>query len=562
MARLFEEHIKRRVHSLNGAWRVKADPQDLGEQENWFCGLNAEKTVMVPSVWNEEKDMLSYMGAVWYEKRFFSNEGCLRLCFDAVMTEAKVWLDGVYLGGHYGGFTAFDFIVPHAAAGEHVLVLRADNRFDPCSIPQKRVDWYPYGGILRDVRAEELKGLCILENRLEYTLAEDRKSAVCRFFLTCYQTGEEAAAPLQITLGGNTVYEGTVTLKKGRHSLQLPDFSVENVRLWDLGKPELYDICICTDTDDIWDRAGFRTVETRDGNILLNGKPIEIRGVNRHEDYPGFGFAFPPSRMQYDLDLILDLGCNAVRGAHYPQSQVFVDSLDALGILFWSEIPIWGGGFSREALGTPCVLERGLKMHKEMVGQYYNHPSILIWGMHNEILTDTAEAAAMSKAYYTYLKENGGNRLAVYATAQPMNDACFAYTDALCINKYFGWYEGDMTVWDGFLDSFCHRRQELGYGDKPILISEFGAAALYGFHDAERSKWSEEYQAQVLRYCLELFQRHPAVIGSFVWQFCDMRTSPEMGFSRSRGFNNKGILNEYRRPKAAYYAVRELFARE
>lgn len=562
MARLFEEHIQRTVRSLNGHWRFLPDPEDLGEQMQWYFGLHGGETVMVPSVWNEEKGLLTYSGAVWYEKQFYSREGCIRLCFDGVLTEARVWLDGVYLGSHYGGFTAFDFIVPQVSQGQHTLVLRVDNRFDAHSIPQKRVDWYPYGGILRDVRVERLEGLCVLENRLEYTLSPDMHSAVCHFELNCYQAEAGDASPLHIALDGTTVYEDTVALPAGRHSIRLPEFCVENVRLWELGKPELYTVSIRTATDDLYDRVGFRKVEVSNGSILLNGKPIEIRGINRHEDYPGFGFAFPPSRMKYDLDLILDLGCNAVRGAHYPQSQLFVDYLDAKGILFWSEIPIWGGGFSKEALGDSLVLERGLEMHREMAAQYYNHPSILMWGLHNEIVTSTAEAVAMSQAYYTYLKAHGGNRLVVYATAQPMDDGCFAYTDVLCINKYFGWYEGDMQVWDTFLDTFCRHRDALGHGNKPVLISEFGAAALYGFHDAERSKWSEEYQAQVLTYCLELFHHHPAVVGSFVWQFSDMRTSPEMGFSRSRGFNNKGIVNEYRRPKAGYYAVQACFHKE
>jgi len=283
---------------------------------------------------------------------------------------------------------------------------------------------------------------------------------------------------------------------------------------------------------------------------------VEIRGVNRHEEHPDFGFAFPLQRMKHDIDLIVDMGCNAIRGSHYPNSQAFLDFLDERGILFWSEIPIWGPGFSRKRLADATVLQRGLNMHKEMVKYYYNHPSILFWGMHNEIESNTQEGLEMSRQYYTYLKENGGDRLVVFASYHPMTDISFAYTDVLCLNTYYGWYQRTLEDWASFIEQFCCRRKELGMEEKPILFSEFGGAAIYGFHDAEYSKWSEEYQAKLFEHCLPLFHSHAAVCGFFVWQFCDIRSSKEMGFTRARGFNNKGVLNEYRRPKAAYYAIR------
>ena len=286
---------------------------------------------------------------------------------------------------------------------------------------------------------------------------------------------------------------------------------------------------------------------------------MQIRGINRHEDHPDFGFAFPPARMKHDIDLITGMNCNAIRGSHYPNSRIFLDYLDEMGILFWSEIPIWGIGFSVETLGDPTVVERGLEMHREMVKYYYNHPAIILWGMHNEIRADTEQALAMTKTYYEYLKENGGNRLVVYAANQYFTDICCQYSDVICVNQYYGWYDGDMPAWIPFLEKYCQRMESLGMADKPFIMSEFGGAALYGYHDAECTKWSEEYQAKLLSYCLKLFGEHPAIAGAFIWQFCDARTSSQMDLSRARGFNNKGIMNEYRRPKAAYFAVHEAY---
>lgn len=562
MARLFVEHEKRYVQTLDGAWRFCTDPADMGEEQGWEkCLPTDAATVAVPSVWNCESGLLSYEGAAWYEKKFYTKGGCLRFCFGAVMTVAKVWLDGELLGSHYGGFTQFDFIVSDVSEGYHTLTVMADNRFDEQSIPQKKVDWYHYGGIVRGVSVETLEGICVLNNRLEYTLSEDLSSLEGHFVLECFNAKKRRyASKVTISVGGELVYEGTIAIS-GRQRVQLtfPPFTVKNVRLWNVGAPTLYDVCIRTETDDLFDRVGFRRIEVKDKQILLNGSPVEFRGVNRHEEHADFGFSFPFSRMKHDIDLILDLGCNAIRGSHYPNSQEFVDYLDERGILFWSEIPIWGCGFSQEALGDKTVVARGLEMHREMVKYYYNHPSIVFWGMHNEILSDTPEGLEMTKKYYAYLKENGGNRLVVYASNRHVKDISFGYTDVICLNMYFGWYSGDLPRWNTFMDEICEYLAGQGVSHLPIIFSEFGGGAIYGFHDAERPKWSEEYQAELLEYTLTLFHKHPAVHGSFVWQFCDIRTCAEMGFSRARGFNNKGIMNENRRPKAAYYTVRKCY---
>lgn len=561
MSRTFQEHIIRKADSLDGFWRFSTDPDGIGEGEEWFKSLKSSNLIAVPSVWNEESGLLKYEGIAWYEKDFYTEGGCIRLAFDAVMTKAKVWLDGVLLGEHYGGFSAFEFLARDVASGKHRLTLSVDNRFDDDSIPQRMVDWYHYGGIIRSVSIEVLNGICVLNNRFEYSLSDDFSRVDGRFVVDCYNAKDEPCTDsLSVKLDGETVCELKITLDAGeRKNVSLPDFGFNNVRLWDIGVPELYNVEIKTSSDDLLDRVGIRKIEVKNKKILLNGRSIEIRGINRHEEYPGFGFAFPKARMKHDVDLVKDLGCNAIRGSHYPNSREFVDLADEYGIIFWSEIPIWGVGFSVKALANETILERGIGMHKEMVSTYFNHPSIIFWGMHNEIQSDTPEGLEMSKRYYSYLKENGGNRLVVYASCKGLSDISFEYTDVFCLNMYFGWYNGEIPKWDSFIEEFCQLKTKLGRSDLPIIFSEFGAAALYGFHDAEASRWSEEYQATLLEYCLKLFHRHPEVAGAFVWQFADIRTCAEMGYTRARGYNNKGVMNEHRRPKAAYYAVQKCY---
>lgn len=563
MARLFEEHISRKVKSLDGAWRYCKDEKDCGKQSEWYNGIPGGVFTAVPSVWNTEMGSLTYEGVAWYEKTFYSEGGTLRFCFGAVMTEADVWLDGKYLGYHYGGFSQFDFIVPDVAEGEHRLTVRVDNRIDEQSIPQNWVDWYHHGGIPRGVTVETLKGVCVLSNRLEYTLSSDLKDVKCGFVLELYNAESSLQkTDVKVTVGKDVVNTATVEVEANKYlEVKLPEFELKNIKLWGVGEPNLYDIYITTDTDDLRDRVGFRKVEVKDGKLMLNSKAVELRGVNRHEEHPDWGFAFPFGLMKKDLDLILDMGCNSIRGSHYPNAQEFVDLLDETGVLFWSEIQIWGGGFSESALADPVVVQRGLDMHREMVKYYYNHPCIILWGMHNEIKLATQAAYKMSECYYNYLKENGGNRLVVYASDKPWDDICLEFTDIICFNMYFGWYYGyEESAWEDFLKKYCDtRRKELKMEHKPIIMSEFGYAAVYGTHDDENIVWSEEYQAREIGRCLKVFHENEAVVGSFIWQFCDMRTCLQAGLNRARGYNNKGIVNEYRKPKMAYYEAKKLF---
>lgn len=561
MQRLFNNHIVRKVDSLNGTWKFRTDPQNCGLEENWFSGLPGGESVTVPSVWNTQLNLLKYEGAAWYEKEFHTTGGCLRFHFGAVMTRADVWLDGVKLGDHYGGFCQFSFIVPDVAPGMHTLSIRVDNSYDGHDVPMPKADWYHYGGITREVTVEQLNGICVLNNRLEYTLSGNRTTATCRFVLDLYNAADvEVTSQITAQLDGSTVYSAPATLTPHAEAEVItPDFTVEDVRLWDVDAPNLYSITLTTDTDDLLDRTGLRTVEIVGQSLCLNGKPFEVRGVNRHEEHPDWGMAFPEGLMKRDLDIIEDLGCNSIRGSHYPNNPVFVDMLDERGFTFWSEVPFWGWGYKEENAADPIVVQRGLEMHKEMVKYYYNHPSIILWGMHNEMPTETQPMLEMTKLYYAFLKENGGNRLVTYATDRPLKDICLEYCDIICFNRYTGWYYATREGWPAEIDSFRVRREELGLTHKPVIYSEFGGAAIYGHHTFDDLWGAEEYQAELLDKCLHVFHEDPMVTGFYIWQFCDMRTCRQMGLDRARSYNNKGILNEYRKPKMAYHAVKKAY---
>lgn len=567
MKRLFNEHEKRNVIDLNGAWKFKLDKEKEGEAKCWQNGLTDAETITVPSCWNNELRLLNYEGMAWYERKFRTNGGTLRLEFGSVMTKADVWLDGKWIGEHYGAFTQFEFIVNDVKAGEHTLVVRADSTIDALSFPQRYTDWFNYGGIARDVEANELNGITILSNHIENVLSEDLKSATVNSVLELYNAnGEECTSSVSVSVGDTVIYNGSVTLNGYEtKTITTPKVVLDKIELWDIKSPKLYTVIAKTETDDLIDKVGFRRIEVKDNNILLNGKSIELLGVNRHEEHPDWGFAFPTKLMKKDIDLILDMGCNTIRGSHYPNSQIFVDMLDESGILFWSEIPMWGCGFSEDSLKNEALMARGFNMHKEMIKYYYNHPSIVIWGMHNEIPTYSPNSYPVSEKWSKYLRENGGNRLLTHASNHPLLDNDMDFDDIICINIYHGWYryggyEGTWKDWEKMVEQFGNRRTEKGWEGKPVIMSEFGAAALAGYHTPfDTVKWSEEYQRDLFEYTLELFHKTPYMRGTYPWQFANIRTSPSMDINRVRYFNNKGILDEYRNPKLAYFKIKELY---
>ena len=305
MKRQFDDHIIRSVRSLDGAWNFQTDPEDIGVREGWVNALPCPEKTTVPSVWNTTMGLLEYEGVAWYEKTFYTKGGTLRFVFEAVLTQADVWLDGEKLGEHYGGFCQFELMATEVTAGRHTLTVRVDNIFDAQSIPQAHTDWWHYGGISRSVSVEELSGLCAMSNHFHYTLSEDLTTAAAYFEAEIYNAEPiKVTAPVSFVFDGRTVYVSEFTLAPYETlTVITPEFSVADVTLWAPKTPHLYDIAVISDTDDLLDRTGLRRIEVKDMQILLNNKPFYVRGVNRHEENTDFGFAFPPALMKRDLDI-------------------------------------------------------------------------------------------------------------------------------------------------------------------------------------------------------------------------------------------------------------------
>lgn len=544
MDRLFCEHKLRKTKLLDGVWKFKTVDTAGVLKEIPKDAID----MYVPSCWNLRLGYLTYHGLAWYFKEFECESENIILSFGAVSQQAEVYLDGEHLGGHYGGYTEFRFDVS-LRKGKHLLAVLTDSRADDETIPKDVADWYRYGGIYRSVELSEINDIFINRHKISYELDDDTAEVTVETEVKSFSGIKPEK--LTVKFDNKTVYSGAYSEKIS--------FTAEKIKRWDVFKPALYFVEITVDDDDIIDRIGFREIKAEKGQFLINGKAITIKGVNHHEDWPDFGHAVPKQLMERDIDIIKDLGCNFIRGSHYPNSRAFVDYLDQNGILFWSEVPLWGA--KAETLSSEKIIKRGVNMHREMVEQYYNHPSIVLWGLHNEIDTRCEDARILTKKFADTIRAYDKSRPLTYATDRVLTDICLDLADVISINKYIGWYGIDPKEWYGFMGDVDKKLKSAGVSDKPVVMGEFGAAAIYGYHTFDNIKWTEEYQANLLTTELELFKKTPFICGNFVWQFSDGRTSAQ-GIDRARGFNNKGLVNEYRKPKLAYNAVKKIYTSE
>lgn len=564
MNRAFTDHAVRPCRNLDGLWDFAIDPEDKGLTQEWQKQFPADHGQMyVPACWNNELGLYDYRGAAWYRTRInVPEEQNLQIIFHAVQGFAQVYWDGEQVAGHFGGFTPFSFIVSHAVPGVHELVIRTDNRLGEDTLPYHVVDWFHYGGIIRPVEVQVLPDIFIDGLKMEYSQGPGGQlETFCR--VTLRSLGEAVSVPVALTLDDVTIGQQTVEVPANGTVHAAFSHTLPNPRLWDVGRPELYMVRAATPEDDLADRIGFRFIRAAEGKIYLNGKEIRIQGVNRHEEHPEWGFAFPPKLMMKEIALLKELGCNSVRGSHYPQSPYWIDLLDENGLLYWSEIPIWGAHLPVEATGNPLLEERARTMIGEMIRRDFHHPCILFWSVHNEIDTRSQEALHLSESLSGLVRELDQSRLVAYATMHPLDDIVMGFFDVIGINHYHGWYHGKVEQFADMLAGFHKHAAALGCADKPVLMTEFGGAGIYGDTGWEPRLFSEDYQAEILAKALRIFRGDPKLSGTFIWQFADIRGDlrSERGFfrDRARSFNNKGLVNEYRKPKLAYRVVRDIY---
>ena len=565
MIRLFDIGRKGRVYELSEGWHMLPDPEGKGKSEGYAAGLpEGARPVTVPSCWNFELDLFTYTGDVWYETCFEAREDNVRLVFGAVNNECTVYVDGREVAYHYGPFMEFGVTLAGLGRGHHRLTLCVNAHHSTLdTIPLVRTDWYNYGGMIRPVEVHAFERAAILRVRVKYDLdvAARAATAVCECDLASF--AGQITDTLAITLCGKRI-EQRVTLS-GEETVSVPLGKLCELDLWDIDKGNLYTVEVSFAGDCLRERIGFREFRVDGRRLMLNGRPVELRGVNRHEEYPAEGFAMAPQLIKRDLDIIRHLGCNMVRGSHYPNSKVTLDLLDEMGLMFWEEIPMWG--FKTVNLTNATVMARAERMHEEMITRDYNRPSIVLWGLENEAATTTEDVKPIMKLMRDTVRRLDTTRPITYTSNRPDQECCYEFADVISVNLYPAWYgslypdiPGSYESWPQMIERIAGRMEQFGAGDKPLMITEFGGGAIVGCVDPFTDiRWTEPHQVKIIDRALHHLIANDRVVGTIVWQFADCRAALEQGMalSRPRGFNNKGIMNEYRMPKLAFETVRE-----
>ncbi len=307
-------------------------------------------------------------------------------------------------------------------------------------------------------------------------------------------------------------------------------------------------------TDSIDELIGFRTVETRGNEILLNGKPVFLRGVSVHAEAPyRTGRAYSDKDAETLLGWAKDLGCNFVRLAHYPHAETMLRAADRLGLLVWSENPVyWALEFDNTK-----VLAKAEQQLDEEINTSRNHAAIIFWSMANET-PNTAARTQFIDTLASRARGLDGTRLITAAllvradgNTKIVDDPLGKALDVIGVNEYIGWYEGhpesaDVTMWD------------IRY-DKPLIVSEFGADAKAGLHGGENERWTEEYQANVFRHQLPMLNKIPQLRGMSPWLLMDFRSPNRPLPGIQDEFNRKGLISDQGQKKAAFYVLQRAY---
>lgn len=563
MSTSYPLHPLRRRLCLDGiwdfAWLGAVDPETVDPS------LPCPDVAAVPGVFDTAVDHPAVRGIGLYRCRVevaAAPGARLRLVLGALGLWGRVWWDGRRLGDIDLPFSPERFDLVADGRSAHELAIAVDNRFDAvrCPLFPAHSDFHAHGGIYRSVTIDELPPLAIERVRVVTT-----DLAAGRVRLEVALSGAVPdAVDLGIAFDGGVAEPVRVLVADG---WAVVDTVVPEARIWSPATPNLHTVRVACASDAVIERFGLRTVSVADGRIRLNGEPLRLRGVNRHEAHPQLGPVQPAQLLTDDLRLVRDLGANFIRSVHYPQDPALLDACDRLGLLVWEESLGWQLGVP--ALTDARVVGRLREQTRRMVEAGCNHPSAIIWGFLNEGPSDQAAAAPAYAELTRAVRAADPGRLVSYASDKRDRDVCFALADVVAVNLYPGWFD-PLPDWETSVmsvvapalrrvaDALAAHPDARG---KPLLVSEIGVGALHGFRDRFRAQWSEEFQADYLAEACQAILGDPRWAGMAVWQLFDTRSFTAVGHVRGkpRGFNGAGLLDEYRRPKLAYGTVRDAF---
>ncbi len=513
----------------------------------------------VPADWNSQKpELFYYEGTVWYQKTFEAPTDRagkrFLLHFGGANYETDVYLNSRKLGRHIGGFTPFQFDVTNRLhEGSNTLVIRVNNKRLKEGVPTVNTDWWNYGGITREVRLLELPETYIADYSIQLasSTSDDLEFSIDLDGSQPQQEVSVSIPELNIETVLQTDQDGFATAR----------FSPSNLERWTPDKPRLYSVGLKVGSEHLKPRIGFRSIETRGREILLNGQPIFLRGICIHEENPLRGGR---AAIEEDARLLLawakELGCNFARLAHYPHNEHMARLADEMGILLWEEIPVYWT-IDWENADT---LANARQQLTELIERDKNRASVIVWSVANETppseqrtrflrtLVDQARELDDTRLISAALEVHGDPQYPGYTV---MNDPFGAFTDIVSFNQYQGWY-GPATP-----DQLTDVKWKI-LSEKPVFISEFGGGALSGFHGPKTTRFTEEYQAWLYEETLPMLERIEGLSGMSPWILVDFRSPRRALHGIQDGWNRKGLIGDQGAQKQAFDVVKRYYEKK
>ena len=557
--------------SLNGEWNYIVDVQEEGYYDyrmkpmQWGFFQNAKPqrpedlieydfdkspTMRIPGDWNTQDERLFfYEGTVWFKKSFQTvpmQDYRTLLYFGAVNYDCHVWVNGKEVGHHVGGFTPFNYDISDLLIeGENTIIVKVDNKRHAEDVPTQIFDWWNYGGITRDVKLIKVPPVYLEDYNLQLTSLEGR-----RLSFSVKLNKPEADHTVTLSIPELKIKKTIKTAADGTASVNMK----AKPQLWCPENPKRYQVDITLDNSTIGDSIGFRMIETRGKQILLNGQPIFLKGISIHEEKPnGGGRANSTADAHTLLSWAKELGCNFVRLAHYPHNEYMVREAERMGILVWSEIPCYW----TIAWKNPKTYENACNQLTDMISRDHNRANIIIWSIANET-PHSAERDAFLSRLAKQARSLDSTRLISMAMevtgasnyVNRLNDNMNEYVDVVSFNQYIGWYrdvnDAPMMTW------------EIPY-DKPVIISEFGGGAKFGYHGAKNQRWTEEFQENLYRENTAMLDKIDGLAGTTPWILKDFRSPRRVLPGVQDYYNRKGLFSDKGEKKLAFYVLKQWY---
>ncbi len=581
-----QQNEVRNLLDLSGLWDFQLDPAEKGEAAGWFKTLPAPRPIPVPCSWNDLfDDARDYLGLAWYRREVIVPAAWrgqrVFLRVGSANYAAKAWVNGAVVAEHLGGHLPFEADISGRIVWDrpNVIAISVENKQLPDRVPPgpavggggdagpsagypaTTYDFFPYAGLHGPVAL--------------YAVSRDEHIDDIAVVTTI--EGRDGLVKLKVVTAGPYTGKGRVRLNGRETGLSFLAGSAEATlrvpaaRFWSPDDPHLYPLDVALTSGDLTTDAyslgiGIRTIAVRGEQLLLNGRPIKLRGFGLHQDFPMSGRGLNLPLWARDFELLKSVGANSFRTSHYPCAEEALQLADRLGFLVIDEIPAAGLSFEDPDRVIAARLEQATGQLRELIARDKNHPSVIMWSLADEptagpplgLAPPVPKAIDAGKRFfrdlYNKARETDGTRPVTLVGVQGGPREWLALMDVACVNAHYGWHTqpGQLELGrQALARELDALHKEIA---KPVIVTGFGGEALPGAHGTPPDMGTEEYQVELLRGFLDAAAVRPFVAGLHVSALADFKTG--QGTGRTAATNFTGVFTRDRKPKMAAHFLR------